>query len=171
MAQGPKRTACHKNGADTAMLAHELGDLLMELCHAVGSLEGSLLSERSDLSLSTRDARAIAIVGGATIREHRTLGISELAEACEVSAPSATCMARRLVDKGLLVREQDVLDARRVNLHLTRRGERVYRVHVPFRMNMVRRIAQGMNSVERAALLTGVRRMAGYYHGIEVGHA
>ena len=171
MAHGPERTACHRNSADTTMLAHELGDLLMELYHTVGSLESSLLSDRSDLSLSMGDARAIAIVGRATIHEHRTLGISELAEACEVSAPSATCMVRRLVDKGLLTREQDSRDARRANLHLTRRGERVYRVHVLFRMNMVKRIVQGMNSVERAALLTGVRRMAGYYHSIEVGHA
>lgn len=171
MAHGPERTECHKSSADTTTLAHELGDLLVDLYHAVGSLESSMLSDKSDLSLSTRDSHAIAIVGRATIHDHRVLGISELAETCEVSAPSATCMVRRLVNKGLLTREQDSLDARRVNLHLTRKGERVYRVHILFRMNMVKCIVQGMNSVERAALLTGVRRMAGYYHSIEVGHA
>ena len=171
MAHGPKRTECPQHSTDTATLAHELGDLLVDLYHTVGPLESSMLGDANDLSLSTGDSRAIVVVGRATIHEHRALGISELAETCEVSAPSATCMVRRLVDKGLLAREQDSLDARRVNLHLTRKGERVYRVHVLFRMNMVKCIVQGMNSVERAALLTGVRRMAGYYHGIEVGHA
>lgn len=171
MAHGPERTECHKNNADITMLAHELGDLLVGLYHTAGSPERSMLGDESGLSLSAGDARALAIVGRATIHEHRALGISELAETCEVSAPSATCMVRRLVGKGLLAREQDSLDARRVNLRLTRKGERVYRVHVLFRMNMAKYIVQGMTSVERAALLTGVRRMAGYYHSIEVGHA
>ena len=48
------------------------------------------------------------------IKAKRQLSITELAKLLQVSAPSASTMVERLVEKGVLVREQDPQDRRKV---------------------------------------------------------
>ncbi len=57
------------------------------------------------------------------IRDHGTLSVKELAEATQVSPPSASCMVDRLVDIGVVRREPSTVDRREVRITLAPEGE------------------------------------------------
>jgi DNA-binding MarR family transcriptional regulator len=57
-----------------------------------------------------------------TLRDAGTVSIKELAESLHVSAPSASTMVDRLVDLGVVAREQNPEDRRTVCVQLTEAG-------------------------------------------------
>jgi DNA-binding MarR family transcriptional regulator len=56
------------------------------------------------------------------IRDHECMSLKGLAEALNVSAPSASAMADRLVELGVLHREQSAHDRREIRLSLSKLG-------------------------------------------------
>lgn len=60
------------------------------------------------------------------VKDHGPLSISELAALLAVSAPSASAMVERLVERGVLVREPDPQDRRRVQVHLSPEADAHY---------------------------------------------
>lgn len=56
------------------------------------------------------------------IEERGELSIKELADVLHVSRPSASAMVDRLVEMGMLVREQSPMDRREVRVRLSARG-------------------------------------------------
>lgn len=61
------------------------------------------------------------------IESRGQLTVKELAEAMGVSAPSASSMAERLVEVGMVSREQSQEDRREVAIKLTEEGEEAFR--------------------------------------------
>lgn len=59
-------------------------------------------------------------------KDRGQVSISELAEALGVSAPSASAMVDRLVDKGVLIREQSQEDRRRVVVRLSPEADKQF---------------------------------------------
>lgn len=76
----------------------------------MGSLEGrpTLCDELSGIQLKT--AMQVSI--------HQPMSLNELAEKLGVSAPSASVMVDRLVEKQVLTRESDPSDRRRIQLNV-----------------------------------------------------
>jgi len=58
-----------------------------------------------------------------TVGDRGELTVKELAEALHVSAPSASSMVERLVEQGMLVREQSRVDRREVRIRLSDAGQ------------------------------------------------
>jgi len=58
------------------------------------------------------------------VREGKCLSIKELAELLQVSAPSASAMVERLVEMGMLTREQSQVDRREVVVNVSEQGLR-----------------------------------------------
>lgn len=56
------------------------------------------------------------------IEERKELSIKELADILQVSRPSASAMVDRLVEMGMLVREQSQIDRREVRVRLSSKG-------------------------------------------------
>lgn len=56
------------------------------------------------------------------VRERQALTMKELAESLQVSAPSASAMVDRLVEMGVLTREQSQVDRREVVIRVSERG-------------------------------------------------
>jgi DNA-binding MarR family transcriptional regulator len=64
------------------------------------------------------------------VKERGPLSITALARLLAVSAPSASTMVERLVERGILMREPDPRDRRRVNVRLTVQADATYdRIH------------------------------------------
>jgi len=63
------------------------------------------------------------------IRERGEVTIKELAQALQVSSPSASAMVERLVEMGLSVREQSHEDRRAVHVRLTQEGTKALALH------------------------------------------
>ena len=57
------------------------------------------------------------------IAEREELSLKDLADTLQVSPPSASAMVDRLVEMGLLVREQSTIDRREVRIRLTEAGK------------------------------------------------
>ncbi|MBW7864294.1 MAG: MarR family transcriptional regulator [Candidatus Hydrogenedens sp.] len=55
--------------------------------------------------------------------------IKQIAEDSDVSPASASAMVDRLVDMGMVVREQDTEDRRAVNVSLSERGRETFKMH------------------------------------------
>lgn len=66
----------------------------------------------SDLSM----AQSIAVM---TVREQQPLSITKLSKLLGVSAPSASSMVDRLVERGILTREQNPKDRRKVRVQIS----------------------------------------------------
>ena len=64
------------------------------------------------------DLTAIQMKAAVVISMHQPLSLNELAERLAVSAPSASVMVDKLVEKMVLVREPDPTDRRRVVLRI-----------------------------------------------------
>ena len=153
-------------GADA--FASEVSGLLLKVYRSAGSIEASVLSRQHDTDISLSDSRVIITVGRLAFRTGSRINVSELACACDVTVPSATSSVNRLVTKGLLRKEPDERDGRCVNIMLTRTGEKIYRIHVLFHLNMASRLAEGLSPAEREALLAGIHRLADFYHDVEM---
>jgi DNA-binding MarR family transcriptional regulator len=57
------------------------------------------------------------------VQEQGELSLKELADALHVSRPSASTMVERLVDMGMLMREQSKLDRREVRIRISETGQ------------------------------------------------
>ncbi len=153
---------------DEDAFASEVSSLLFKVYRSAGSIEASVLSRQHDTDISLSDSRVIITVGRLAFRTGSRINVSELACACDVTVPSATSSVNRLVTKGLLRKEPDERDGRCVNIMLTRTGEKIYRIHVLFHLNMASRLAEGLSPAEREALLAGIHRLADFYHDVEM---
>ena len=71
----------------------------------------------SPMDLTLPQFHALRVVG-----EHGSMGIKELAEVLQVSAPSASAMVDRLVDMEMVERRPSRADRRAVEIRLTEKG-------------------------------------------------
>lgn len=58
-----------------------------------------------------------------------TFTVKQMAEELDVSSASASAMIDRLVEMGMVCREQDAADRRMVNVRLSEQGSRVFTAH------------------------------------------
>lgn len=82
------------------------------------------------------------------VKDHGPLSINELAGLLAVSAPSASAMVERLVERGVLRREPDPADRRRVQVRLSEEAdadyEHIYNVILEDFVRLVKRIGPDM---------------------------
>lgn len=162
--KGPRQRATHEVLSSVgASFATELSDLLVSTYGSIDAIESKMLHDTHGLDISIAECRLIDIVGRATLRGSGKITVSEIADALGVRRPSATAGVNRLVTKGFFGKTRSERDARRVNVSLTRAGERVYRLHAIFHRRMAEAVAGDMTPEEREVLLKGVRRLDDFY--------
>lgn len=81
---------------------------------------------RSDEQLAFGELSMSQSLAVMAVKDHGPLSITGLAELLAVSAPSASAMVDRLVERGLLTREPDPDDRRRVQVRLSPEADRNY---------------------------------------------
>lgn len=144
-------------------------DFITEITRLLGNTYDSIdrleaLSQRSHgIDLTVSELNLVEVVGRATLHRDATIGMSELARTLDIRVPSATAAVNRLVKRGYVQKRRDQRDARRVNVVLTRRGEKVYRLHAVFNQRMAQEVSEGLSVSERQVLLDGIRRLEHFY--------
>lgn len=144
-------------------------DFIAEITRLLGNTYNSIdrleaLSQRSHgIDLTVSELNLVEVVGRATLHGDATIGMSELARTLDIRVPSATAAVNRLVKRGYVQKRRDQRDARRVNVVLTRRGEKVYRLHAVFNQRMAQEVSEGLSVSERQVLLDGIRRLEHFY--------
>jgi DNA-binding MarR family transcriptional regulator len=93
---------------DTGRIIHEMIMRIQVRCLAEACKKGSF----NELSITQLQAVKV-------VRREKEVTISRMAELLEVSAPSASTMVDRLVEKGILIRERSRKDRRKVVVQIS----------------------------------------------------
>ncbi|NLP31246.1 MAG: MarR family transcriptional regulator [Clostridiales bacterium] len=136
-----------------------LNSLLMYTFRDILRIE-ELILQRSDPNLSINEVHLIE-----TVRKgkNRSLTISEIAAELRRAVPSVTVAVNKLVDKGYLIKEKNIEDARSYQVKLTREGEKIYRLHMYIHLKLVREAAAELSDEEKETLLVGVKNLDDFF--------
>jgi DNA-binding MarR family transcriptional regulator len=121
--------------------------LLSRVANTVSNGTAQLVDERFGLAL--REARLMVVLGA--------LGQATAAELGAVTVMDRAPVSRalsNLVVAGLISRTQDPLDARRLELQLTPKGQEIHAALVPELLHRERQLLSGLDATERQQLLT-----------------
>lgn len=94
-----------------------------------------------------------------TLQERGPLTVSDLAHLLSVSTPSASAIADRLVDHGLIERERDETDRRYVFLRVSQQGRTAVEEIVGIRHYQTQRLMNAMTDGELADLIRGMKAL------------
>ena len=89
--------------------------------------------------------------------------VSDLAAVLDITTPSVTVAVNKLVKKGCLAKERSGRDGRAVQVALTPEGAEINALHQEFHRRMVHSAAAHLSKEEKAALLSGIRKLSGYF--------
>lgn len=104
-----------------------------------------------------------------TLTQYRTLvvlasrgpqSLADLAEAVDVTSPTATRMCDRLIKKGLIIRRHDRGDRRLIRLTLARRGHELVNAVTKRRRAEITHLLVAIPSEQQAALVDSLQRLS-----------
>lgn len=129
----------------------ELTDAVLGLSRAlVGIALRSVSEDYPDITLV--QFRALA-----TLADHGSLRVADLADRLGVNSSTATRMSARLRRKGLITRTADPVDRRAIRLEITAAGEAVVATVTARRQAVIARISRRIPDEERAAMIKSMR--------------
>jgi DNA-binding MarR family transcriptional regulator len=135
----------------TTAIRDDLTDAVLGLSRAlVGIALRSVAVESTELTLV--QFRALA-----TLSDHGSLRVADLAAELGVNSSTATRMATRLRKKGLVTRSADAEDRRATRLEITPAGESLVRAVTSRRQAVIARIARRIPAEQRAAMVEAMR--------------
>lgn len=158
-----------RNGTDAGddrspeRLASAISELLISIYNSVDVVEGKMFKRMRGLGVTMSEARIIQLVGDETFHTGRRMTVSQLAAAALVTTSSMTAGVNRLADRGFLAKERDESDGRCVNVRLTERGEKAYRLHTIFHMRMASAVLRGMSAEDARTFQEALERLADFY--------
>ena len=142
------------------LFSEMLNDMLVTVFHNIMRVEEEFLQKNHRVNLSIREMHMLEYVGKA-YNEGRTL--SEIADWLKVARPTVTIAARKLEEKGYLVKNGCARDGRVVRVTLTREGRKVYRNHMRFHMLMVRELEDCFCGDEKELLIRALEKLDGFF--------
>ena len=95
-----------------------------------------------------------------TLEAEGPLSMTRLADALDVSVASTTGIVGRMEERGLVERRHRSDDRRVVEVHVTRRGERVFQVMERARRDRFRKVLEQLTDSQLDAFLVGMKAMA-----------
>ncbi len=95
-----------------------------------------------------------------TLEAEGPLSMTRLADALDVSVASTTGIVGRMEERGLVERRHRSDDRRVVEVHVTRRGERVFQVMERARRDRFRKVLEQLTDSQLDAFLVGMQAMA-----------
>ena len=137
-----------------------LNDMLVSVYDKILSVEEEFLQTGLGAGLTIREMHMIEYVGKVG-PEGRTP--SEIADFLDVARPSVTVSARKLENKGLLVKTGCAQDGRVIRVTLTREGRKIYKHHMRFHMLMVHDLADGFSDAEKQVLVHAIDKLDRFF--------
>ncbi|MHB8962274.1 MAG: MarR family winged helix-turn-helix transcriptional regulator [Saccharofermentanales bacterium] len=125
-----------------------VNELLVRIFDEILVTEEKALQVGSFGDLSTSEMHTLEGIG---LYDARTM--TETAEILSVTTGTLTVAVDRLVRKGYVDRQRDLLDKRIVRIRLTKKGKLAYRLHLKFHTLLVDRITKPLAEHERNLLL------------------
>ena len=113
----------------------------------------SLIDVMHDAGTPTFPEEAAAITPGAVrviqhVQNHPGTGVLDVAGCTGLAKPTVSLLVKDLAAKGIVSRKAEKEDGRRICLHLTRKGERLYKLIQDYRGKKAEKILSCLNIEE-----------------------
>ena len=118
-----------------------LNEVLVDTYHNILRVEEKALKKSGRIHLSIKEMHLLEAVGKGD-EQGRT--VSEIADAMNITRPTATVAINKLEKRGYLEKQPDDEDGRTVRITLTRSGKRIDHFHRLYHYNMVTKISESL---------------------------
>ena len=139
----------------------ELNELMVSTYQSILKVEEVMLRNLSKSRLTITEMHMLECIGADKASGRM---VTDIAQALEITPPSATVSIKRLEKKGYVTKDRCPEDARRVHVRLTEEGKRAEIAHRYFHRQMVRAITKTMDEHEQKILLDSVRKLHHFLH-------
>ena len=133
-----------------------LNEVLVDTYHNILRVEEKALKKSGRIHLSIKEMHLLEAVGKGD-EQGRT--VSEIADAMNITRPTATVAINKLEKRGYLEKQPDDEDGRTVRITLTRSGKRIDHFHRLYHYNMVTKISERLTDEEKASLFQGIQKL------------
>ena len=133
-----------------------LNEVLVDTYHNILRVEEKALKKSGRIHLSIKEMHLLEAVGKGD-EQGRT--VSEIADAMNITRPTATVAINKLEKRGYLEKQPDDEDGRTVRITLTRSGKRIDHFHRLYHYNMVTKISESLIDEEKASLFQGIQKL------------
>lgn len=133
-----------------------LNEVLVDTYHNILRVEEKALKKSGRIHLSIKEMHLLEAVGKGD-EQGRT--VSEIADAMNITRPTATVAINKLEKRGYLEKQPDDEDGRTVRITLTRSGKRIDHFHRLYHYNMVTKISESLSDEEKASLFQGIQKL------------
>ena len=133
-----------------------LNEVLVDTYHNILRVEEKALKKSGRIHLSIKEMHLLEAVGKGD-EQGRT--VSEIADAMNITRPTATVAINKLEKRGYLEKQPDDEDGRTVRITLTRSGKRIDHFHRLYHYNMVTKISESLTDEEKASLFQGIQKL------------
>ena len=133
-----------------------LNEVLVDTYHNILRVEEKALKKSGRIHLSIKEMHLLEAVGKGD-EQGRT--VSEIADAMNITRPTATVAINKLEKRGYLEKQPDDEDGRTVRITLTRSGTRIDHFHRLYHYNMVTKISESLTDEEKASLFQGIQKL------------
>jgi len=136
-----------------------LNSLFVDVFNKILRYEELSLNSALKVSVTVTETHMIDVIG----KQNEKITVSEIASTLGLSVPTVTVALQKLEKKGFITKTSSTDDARRFLIGLTRSGQKIYKVHSLFHINMIEEITQNLSDIEKEALLSGVRKLNDFF--------
>ncbi|MGN0625073.1 MAG: MarR family winged helix-turn-helix transcriptional regulator [Oscillospiraceae bacterium] len=137
-----------------------LNEVLVDTYHNILRVEEKALKKSGRIHLSIKEMHLLEAVGKGD-EQGRT--VSEIADAMNITRPTATVAINKLEKRGYLEKQPDDADGRTVRVTLTRSGKRIDHFHRRYHYNMVTKISESLTDAEKASLFQGIQKLNEFF--------
>lgn len=138
----------------------ELNELLVNTFWSILKVEEKMLKHDHNINLSINEFHLIETVGNG---DAQGITVGDIAQKLQIAPPSVTVSINKLRTKGYVEKRRDERDGRVVYVTLTDLGHKINRIHQYFHARMVGEVVQELSPEERDVLLSGLRKLSGFF--------
>lgn len=135
-----------------------LNDFLEKVFHGILRSEQKMLKNKGLLNLSVTEVHTLA-----QAEVFGALGAAAIAKELGIKPATLSVTLGALERKGFLVREQHILDRRRILVSLTEKGREAVDEHLKLHESMVAGVLDGLTPEEAEQLTRALKKLADFF--------
>lgn len=136
-----------------------IGGLISSVFYDIIKLEEAFLKDNKYKDVSSKEIRTIEAIG-----KSKTKNMGSIAKNLDITVGTLTVSITNLEKKGYVKREKSLNDKRVVNVSLTEKGKKLFRMHKKFRENIMKSIIIDLSNQEKEIFNGTLTRVSQMLH-------
>lgn len=136
-----------------------IGGLISSVFYDIIKLEEAFLKDNKYKDISSKEIRTIEAIGKST-----TKNMGSIAKSLDITVGTLTVSITNLEKKGYVRREKSLNDKRVVNVNLTEKGKKLFRLHKKFKENIMKSIIIDLSNQEKEIFNGTLKRVSQMLH-------